>query len=204
MLPTTLDLSATGRKGRRPGWPGCTLAIALTLGVALPEPVRAEPPAHAPAHGWRKQHDPYYLGYTGKQWSRDYGILAGRCDRTAVGAVLGAVVGGAIGSQVGEGSGRQVAILVGSAIGAVLGAEVARNLGDADRACIAHGLELLPVGKRVSWDAPGGLRYQLIPENGPNNRYCRDFTLLTEGAAPARSRGRGCRRPDGSWELTRI
>jgi surface antigen len=183
---------------------GSALATALAVSLTLPEPVYADPPPHAPAHGWRKKHDPYYLGYTGKQWSRDYGILSGRCDREAVGAVLGGIIGGTVGSQVGDGSGRQVAILVGTAIGAILGAEVARNLGDPDRACIAHSLELLPVGKRANWDAPGGLRYQVIPENGSNSRYCRDFTLITEGAAQARSRGRGCRRPDGSWEISGV
>ena len=169
--------------------------------LSLPTPVQADPPAHAPAHGWRKKHDPYYLGYTGRQWSRDYGILGGRCDREAVGAVLGGVLGGAVGSQVGDGSGRQIAILVGTAIGAVLGAEVARSLGDPDRACIGHALELLPAGRQVRWDAPGGLRYQLIAGKDAGKAQCREFTLMTEGAHKSSTRGRGCRRADGSWEI---
>ena len=41
-------------------------------------PAWATPPSHAPAHGWRKQHDPAYMGYTGEKWDKDYGILAGR------------------------------------------------------------------------------------------------------------------------------
>ena len=59
----------------------------------------ADPPPHAPAHGWRKKNDPYYVGYTGRQWTDDYGIRSGRCDRdrshmaTAVGAVAGGVIG---------------------------------------------------------------------------------------------------------------
>ena len=40
----------------------------------------ADPPSHAPAHGWRKKHDPYYEGYTGRKWADDYGVKSGRCD----------------------------------------------------------------------------------------------------------------------------
>lgn len=64
--------------------------------------VYADPPPWAPAHGWRKKHDPYYVGYAGHQWPNDYGISSGRCNREAVGTALGGIVGGAIGSTVGK------------------------------------------------------------------------------------------------------
>ena len=35
-------------------------------------PALSQPPPHAPAHGWRKKNDPYYVGYTGRQWERDF------------------------------------------------------------------------------------------------------------------------------------
>jgi len=57
------------------------LAAVIVAGLALPAAVMADPPAHAPAHGWRKKHDPYYVGYTGRQWADDYGVRSGRCDR---------------------------------------------------------------------------------------------------------------------------
>lgn len=177
------------------------LAGALIALSCLPAPAQADPPAHAPAHGWRKKHDPHYMGYTGRQWSRDYGILDGWCDREVAGAVLGGVLGGAVGSQIGDGSGRAVAVLVGTAIGAVLGAELARSLGDPDRACIGHALELLPAGHQARWDAPGGLRYRLIAGKGAGKSQCREFTLIAEGVQPRRTRGLGCRRADGSWEI---
>ena len=44
------------------------LAIALSL-TAFAAPILAQPPAHAPAHGWRKKNDPHYVGYTGYKWS---------------------------------------------------------------------------------------------------------------------------------------
>src|SRR5688572_3795215 len=97
------------------------VAVVATL---LAAPVLADPPEHAKAHGWRKKHDPAYVGYTGKEWTRDYGIIEGRCNRDEIGTVLGAVVGGAIGSQVGDGSGRTVAVIVGAVLGAVIGREI--------------------------------------------------------------------------------
>ena len=88
-----------------------TLSVLLSAIIAAPTAL-ADPPAHAPAHGWRaKQAQPYYVGYDGHHWSRDYGVREGRCDRDEVGAVLGAVAGGAIGSTVAQGDQRIVAIL---------------------------------------------------------------------------------------------
>ena len=60
----------------------------LSLGL-LPVPSPADPPPWAPAHGWRKKNDPNYVGYTGKKWDKDFGIIEGRCNIAAVGAVLG-------------------------------------------------------------------------------------------------------------------
>ena len=107
------------------------LALVLTLMSAA---VLADPPDHAKAHGWRKKHDPAYVGYTGREWERDYGIVEGSCHRKEIGTVVGAVVGGAIGSQVGDGSGRTAAIIVGSVLGAVIGREIGRDLDDGDQA----------------------------------------------------------------------
>lgn len=53
---------------------GLLLILAASLGTSY-----ADPPAHAPAHGWRKKHDPYYQGYSGYQWQRDYGVIRGEC-----------------------------------------------------------------------------------------------------------------------------
>ena len=51
-------------------------AIAM-LGLTLPPVSYADPPSYAPAHGWRKKHDPYYVGYTGNKWPKDYGVMEG-------------------------------------------------------------------------------------------------------------------------------
>ncbi len=74
------------------------LTIAALLAAMLGDAAFADPPSQAPAHGWRKKHDPEYVGYTGTKWARDYDISSGRCNREEIGAVLGGVVGGVVGS----------------------------------------------------------------------------------------------------------
>ncbi|HEY3326730.1 MAG TPA: glycine zipper 2TM domain-containing protein [Novimethylophilus sp.] len=100
--------------------------IACTLLIPLSPAVYADPPSWAPAHGWRKKHDPYYTGYSGKRWYDDYGIIEGTCNRDKIGAVLGGVTGGAIGSTVGKGDGKTVAIIVGTVLGAVVGNQIGK------------------------------------------------------------------------------
>lgn len=178
--------------------------LALIVAV-LAAPVLADPPEHAKAHGWRKKHDPAYLGYTGKEWTRDYGIIEGRCNRDEIGTVLGAVVGGAIGSQVGDGSGRTVAVIVGSVLGAVIGREIGRDLDDRDRACIGHSLELVKLGHSVRWvNDKTRVTYLLTPVapvKGDKN-HCRRFKLQAtfDGRAKA-SDGHACRTAEGTWTM---
>ena len=129
----------------RPGHFRTLTLLALVggaLAAAVPLNSYGDPPPWAPAHGKRKQGDPY-TGYTGKKWDKHYGVINGRCNREAVGAVIGAAAGGAVGSQIGKGENRQIAILVGTVAGAAIGAKVGRGLDQTDRACIGHALELV-------------------------------------------------------------
>jgi surface antigen len=161
-------------------------------------PALATPPSQAPAHGWRKQHDHYYQGYAGQKWDRDYGILAGRCNREAVGAVLGGLAGGAIGNRIGKGDG--VAIIVGAALGAVLGAKAGREMDRTDAACIGHALELAKDGQRVSWSDAAGTRYRLTPLKGfsRDGLPCRSFDLTVAGRTVRQD---ACRTEPGAWEI---
>lgn len=72
-----------------------TITLAV-LAMALALPAAAEPPPWAKAHGWRKKNDPSYVGYTGKRWTKDYGVVEGHCNTDQVGAVIGAKIGRAI------------------------------------------------------------------------------------------------------------
>jgi len=168
----------------------------------------AAPPPWAPAHGWRKKHDPYYVGYEGRRWPSDYGVLRGSCNREAIGAVLGAAVGGAIGSRVGKGDERAVATVVGVVIGAVVGAQIGRSMDEEDRACMGHALELSESGRPVYWENEhSGARYTLTPlgEIGrQGGRTCREFELEAriQGKRDL-TRQTACRNDDGSWSLAR-
>jgi surface antigen len=178
------------------------VAVIATLACL---PVLADPPDHAKAHGWRKKHDPAYVGYTGREWERDYGIIEGRCNRDDIGTVIGAVVGGAIGSKVADGSDRAVAIVVGSVLGAVVGRQIGRDLDERDRACVGHSLELVKLGQKVRWvNEQTHVAYVLTPlaavTGDPGG--CRRYTLQTTFDGRSRtSEGRACRAGDGTWAI---
>ncbi len=164
-----------------------------------------QPPDHAPAHGWRKKNDPHYVGYNGRQWQSDYGVVVGHCDRAAVGTVLGGVVGGVIGSQVGDGSDRTVAIILGTVVGAVIGREVGKDMDEADRACAGHALELAKDGQRVRWvNDRSGVTFVLTPVAGKQSAVnCRAFQMQTTAQGKSQTRNsQACRTGDGAWQLT--
>jgi len=175
-------------------------ATVLASGVAL-----SDPPDHAKAHGWRKKHDPRYVGFTGGGWEEDYGVREGTCNRKAVGTVVGAVLGGVVGSQVGDGDGRTVAVIVGSVLGAVIGREIGKELDEGDRGCVGHALELAEVGRPVRWiNERTDVSYIVTPlaidVKDPKN--CRRFKLqATAGKKQEASNGRACRDLEGVWKI---
>lgn len=184
---------------------GAVMACAGALATAIPLLAYADPPPWAPAHGWRKKHDPQYIGYTGKKWDTDYGVVQGNCNRQAAGAAIGGVVGGVIGSQVGDGDGRKIAILVGTVLGAVIGAKIGRDADNADRACIGQALELTGDNRSVRWTAPdNGMQYFLTPVSGfeQGGQKCRNYTLrVTQGNKKEKLKGAACRAGDGTWRV---
>ena len=153
--------------------------VALVSLSLVPLPAPADPPPWAKAHGWRKKNDPDYVGYTGKKWEQDYGVVEGRCDTDKVGAVLGGVVGGVVGAKVG------------------------RALDDADRACMGHALELAGEKKTVVWTNPAtGVHYELTPTRnlGDAKNPCREFTTkVSNGKLSDVVTGVACRRGAGDW-----
>ena len=180
----------------------CSTLVALVTTLLLPALATATPPPWAPAHGWRRKHDPYYVGYQGKRWRDDFGVISGSCNRAAVGAVLGGAVGGAVGSTVGKGDTRAVATVVGVVLGTVVGHEIGREMDERDRACFGHTLELANTGHTVRWLDPSGVSYALTPartvESG--GHLCREFGIVTahHGREVAET-GSACRQGDGVW-----
>jgi surface antigen len=182
---------------------GLARAVAWST-LALPVATLATPPPWAPAHGWRAKNDPYYTGYSGHEWPRDYGIQSGRCDREEIGALLGGITGGAVGATTAKPTDRAVAMVVGTVIGAAIGAEIGRRMDKADRACTGHALELATVGQSVRWkNNTTGVSYKLTPvDRNAADDGCRRFRLVATGAfGLSEGRATACPRADGVWEL---
>ena len=182
--------------------------LILTIATALIMPVApsayADPPPWAPAHGWRKKHDPYYVGYSGRKWGKDYGIIRGECQWETIGAVLGGAVGGAIGSSVGKDGNRAVAIIIGGAIGAVIGNQIGKEIDRNDRGCIGHVLELSGDHHPVRWTNPHDhIDYELTPIRGfsANGQKCREYELtMIAGGNRQTSTQKACRAGDATWK----
>jgi surface antigen len=178
-------------------------AALLCASVLGSTPALSDPPDHAKAYGWRKKHDDRYVGYTGREWDRDYGVREGSCHRKEIGTVVGAVAGGAIGSQIGDGTGRTVAIIVGAVLGGVIGREIGEDLDEADRGCFGHALELVEPGRPVRWlNDRTHVDYVLTPLRSGDSKGCRKFKLkATSGKKSKTSEGRACRDGDGVWRI---
>ncbi len=182
------------------------LVMVLLCSCALePAVIYADPPSWAPAHGWRKKHDPNYVGYQGRQWKDDYGVIEGRCNAEAVGAVAGATLGGMIGSRVAKPEDRAVAVVIGVVLGAVVGSEIGKRVEDVDRACVGHTLELAKGKQPVRWVNPQtGLSYVVTPlrDYSDGGVPCREFTAKVTGNGKSSVvKDRACRTGDGTWKI---
>ena len=179
-----------------------TLVMLSSLAVWA-GPAFADPPAHAPAHGWRKKHDPYYVGYTGVSWERDYDISSGRCNRQEIATVVGAIAGGAIANHVAD-EHKAVATIVGVIAGGVIGNRIGKELDEADRGCFGHALEIAQPGQRITWaNQQSGMSYEMLPGalSTRNGTPCRDYTLVTiAGRDRASQKGVACQSQPGVWQ----
>ncbi len=164
--------------------------------------VQADPPGYAPAYGWRKKHDPYHAGYTGKSgvsYRQDFGVLSGRCDRDKIGAVIGGVTGAVIGSQVTRDNDPLVGMVLGGVLGAVLGKTIGSEIDRNDRACMGHALELGRPGIPVVWKGEGH-RFRFTPLAEARGG-CRYATLIVDDRRPRDVLA--CPEGHGDWEFRR-
>lgn len=164
----------------------------------------ADPPSHAPAHGWRKKHDPGYEGYSGVQWQTDYEITTGHCNREAIATVVGGVVGGVIAHRVAD-ENPVVATIVGAAVGALIGNKIGEKLDEADKGCVGHALELAKPGQVVSWaNESTGVRYEMSAgaARTQSGAACRDFKLTATSRVDKSSKsGVACQSNAGVWQV---
>jgi surface antigen len=182
---------------------GTTFLLVLIL-AAMSVPSFADPPAHAPAHGWRKKHDPY-VGPSGNQWEEDYEVSSGRCNREEIGAVIGAVAGGVVGSKIASPENRVVGVVIGAIAGTLVGARIGRELDAGDRGCFGHALEIARPGDRVLWDNRAtGVSYSVIPgvARREGSSLCRDFVMVAStGKEKNKRTGRACQSSRGVWSV---
>jgi surface antigen len=173
--------------------------------MLLASALLADPPPHAPAHGWRAKQGSYYVGYTGTRWPRDYEITSGHCNREEVGAVLGGVVGGTIGHETAKPEDRVVATIIGAAVGALVGSKIGKELDNRDQSCIGQALELAQPGQSVQWrNEQLGVAYVLTPNGSEqvDGRSCRSFKLRSTANGKSQTvTRRGCQVAQGQWEI---
>lgn len=187
-------------------------AVIAALALAVLVPAIAQPPSHAPAHGFRaKQKGPVnqvtvtFTGHAGTVWEQDYGIKSGNCDRRKIATALGGIAGALIANRVAEDDNKTVATLIGAAAGALIGNRIGRNIDKADEACIGHALELGETGQTVRWtNEDTGVDYQVVP-GATRNRdgaTCREFTFTAvAGSDRSTRRGLGCESEPGVWQI---
>lgn len=182
--------------------------IALVMaGLIAATSAWADPPSHAPAHGYYKDKEKHkhkykehkYHGKSGAYYVQDYGIHSGKCNRDEIGAVIGGVGGAVIGGQVAGKDDRVVGMVVGGVLGAVLGHAVGDAMDKKDRACMGHALELGKSGAPVIWNNDRR-RYSFTPKgDAPNN--CRYAALSIDGG---KSRDvLACPNKQGEWKFDR-
>jgi len=176
-------------------------AVSLTLVF----PAFADPPAHAPAHGYRdkgkqEKHAGKYRGYTGTEWEQDYGIASGHCNTDAVLTVLGAAGGGIIGNRTASSENRTVATIVGALAGAIIGNAVGDAIDDSDRACIGHSLEVGSIGHAVTWTNPRTRVVQTLRPVRDLSGGCRQFDYEAGPRAKAVTLT-ACRTANAAWTI---
>ncbi|HMB72159.1 MAG TPA: RT0821/Lpp0805 family surface protein [Gammaproteobacteria bacterium] len=180
-------------------FPALALVVAACSATAL-----AQPPAHAPAHGWRAKQG-RHVSHAGYRWETDFGISAGNCDRQKIATVVGGVAGGYIANRVAEPDNRLIATIIGAAAGALIGNRIGKELDEADQACVGHALELGTTGRPVSWaNESTGVYYRLSPgeTRQVNGEDCREFSLLaTSGSRRSSKQGIACQSARGAWEV---
>lgn len=179
-------------------------ALSLMLTAGLLADAVAEPPPWAPAHGYRAKKQGHHKHYRDDYHQHDYyGILDGRCNRQAIGAVVGGAAGGIIGHEADDGG--EIGTIAGAVVGVILGSMIGKSMDEADRRCAGSAFEYAPDRQPVRWQGPNGRDYVLTPYNTRviDDRHCRDYTMETvlENGQLQEVHGRACREGNGEWRI---
>jgi uncharacterized protein YcfJ len=103
------------------------IAAFATLSLVATTPVFADPPAHAPAHGYHKKRAAQALRADTRVWRGDDGKYYCTRDDGTTGLIIGAAVGGLAGNEVAGRGDKLLGTLLGAAGGALLGRAIDRD-----------------------------------------------------------------------------
>jgi hypothetical protein len=110
------------------------LALAAATMIVSPTAVLADPPAHAPAHGYYKKkgkhnryREPQYIRDDSRVWRGDDGRYYCKRDDGTTGLIIGAAVGGLAGHEIAGRGDKTLGAILGAAGGALLGREIDRS-----------------------------------------------------------------------------
>jgi Glycine zipper 2TM domain len=111
------------------------LALAAATMLLPTTAVLADPPEHAPAHGYykNKKHkgggyrEPQYIREDTRMWRGDDGRYYCKRDDGTTGLIIGAAVGGLAGNEIAGRGDKTLGTILGAAGGALLGREIDRS-----------------------------------------------------------------------------
>jgi len=192
------------------------LFISLALGS---QPVLAEPPSWAPAHGYHKdknkgKHKKNKHRKSYEETPYKHPPVAANeplsCDpqgitNSDIGTVVGGVIGGILGSKIGKGDGKTLATIAGVIVGANIGNNVGASMDEADRYCAGQAFVHAQDNQAVEWTNPDTQhQYTVIPRSAynRNGHYCRDYTsnIIVNGRQDQVT-GTACKGNDGNWKI---
>lgn len=128
---------------------------------------------------------PRFIGYTGKSWAADYGVLTGECNTKEAQKTSGSTA---------------VLELDEASLAAMPLALSTLNLSATDAFCFGHTLELVPAGQFVRWISPStGAGIYVSPH--AKSETCRTYIgVVAQNGQKTKFRGEACTSTPGIWK----
>jgi len=132
-----------------------------------------------------------FIGYTGKGWNNDFGVLRGQCDAKQVQAE----------SLRGSLTEQMAYVESGEAFKSIFPETALVDAFAVDSHCFGHTMELVPSGQAVRWINPAnGIGVYLSP--GAKSDTCRTYLGVTiVNGEKTKFRGEVCSPSKGLWRV---
>lgn len=103
------------------------IATTAAIALALPGIAFADPPRHAPAHGYHKKRAAQVIHHDTRIWRGNDGRYYCKRDDGTTGLIIGAAVGGLAGHEIAGRGDKVLGTIIGAAGGAILGRAIDRD-----------------------------------------------------------------------------